>query len=172
MIYLLFPLHSVLVLTKFNSNALNSRKRFRLKTSINPSLASSQKQISPYVWTKNFVNSWKDIQEMHVLEKGHEMKVCSRDLTGELRWPWHLCDQWTNTHRTAALCQAPCPVPYHNLKASQLAHQEQQEITNSRLLSIDHTDSFKPLYAWTHVILTTLYGAQAKWPHDKAFIKA
>lgn len=112
MICLLFPLHSLLDLTKFNSNALNSRKPSRLKTFINPSLASSKKQISPYVLTKNFVNSWKDIQEMHVLEIGRETKVCSRDLTGKLWWPWHLCfDINERTLTVQLLCakhRAPC----------------------------------------------------------------
>lgn len=53
-ICLLFPLHSFLVLSKFNSNALNTRKPSRLRTLIYPSPISSRK-IGPSVGMRNFV---------------------------------------------------------------------------------------------------------------------
>lgn len=34
---------------------------------------------------KNFVNSWKDIQEMHVLEKDMKRKLQHQEPDGELR---------------------------------------------------------------------------------------
>lgn len=110
MFCLLFPLHSFLVLTKFNSNALNSRKPSRLKTSINPSLASSKKQISPYVWMKNFVNSFLC---KHSGNACFRNRTCNESVFQGPDWeaPMTMTSLWSMNEHLQESCSVPSTMP-------------------------------------------------------------